>query len=423
MRHRVVIIGAGFAGLSAATQIPEEHEVTVLSRHPWCEFLPNIHELVSGQKQTQDLRLDAKGRIESLGHRFVLDEVVEIDVHGRAVRARSTGTHPFDVLIVAGGGVNATAGVAGAERAMPFKSVEDCARIHDRLRDVAMDASQGRVVVVGGGLEGVEALGEVLRAFPRLRIDVIDGAPRLMSNEPASLDQTIRRECEPFDVTLSVGTTVAEVRADGVVTGDDRLVPSDVTIWTGGPAGAPLLFDSGLATRLGGWAPVTPTLESMRAAGVFVVGDAAQLDDPVTKQAYHAIDMGLCAGTNAGRFLAGESCEPFSPAEKPTLVSFGHLGCFLVVGEWAVFGRAVSIAKEAVFQLVSAQLVPPVDVSTTMKSFRRLTGSLPELSWPSLWVVWQGLLGAMDVRVLPPTSRGSKDDRGGNGGLWSWPSV
>ena len=402
MKHRVVIVGAGFAGLSAAAQLPEDCDVTVISRHPWCEFLPNIHELVSGHRQARDLRLDARGRIESLGHTFLRDEVVEIDVHGRNVRTRSGGMLSFDALIVAAGGVNAAAGVAGAEQAMPFKSVEDCVRIHDRLCEVSRDSVAARVVIVGGGLEGIEALGEILRAFPRLHIEIVEGGPRLMANAPTSLDSTIRRESAPFDVRFSVETTVAEVRSDGIVTSSDRFLPADVAIWTGGPAGAPLLFEAGLATRAGGWATATPDLGSAHVEGVFLAGDAAELENPVSRQAYHAIDMGVCAGSNARRWLAGQPVRPFVPAEKPTLVSFGPFGCFLVLGEWAVFGPAVSLAKEAVFQLVSTQLVPPRNFATALASVNRLGGALPEPEWPSALNLWKSVRCAADLRLLWP---------------------
>ena len=404
MGQRIVVVGAGFAGLSAATHLPTGFDVTVISRQPWCEFLPNIHELISGHKQPDDLRLDAAARIESIGHRFVLDEVVEIDLGARTVEGRSSGSHGFDALIVATGGVNATRGVVGAGRlAMPFKSVEDCARIGARLRDLDASTSEPKVVIVGGGLEGVEALGEILRAFPQFRVQLVDGASRLLPSAPESLDRTVRRESRPFDVEFSAGTRVQEVRPDGVVTETETHIPGDITIWTGGPTGSPLLHDAGLAARDGAWAEVAPTLESSAAEAIFIAGDAAGVDTSVEKQAYHAIDMGICAADNAVRRLRGRSLQPFVPAEKPTLVSFGHLGCFLVLGQWAVYGPAVSLAKEAVFQLVSAQLVPPTDLSTAAGIWTRFTGALPEPGWPDLRSLCQGLAGAIDLRLLAPT--------------------
>lgn len=405
MRHRVVIVGAGFAGLAAATRIPAEFDVTVLSRHPWCEFLPNIHELISGQKQERDLRLGAARRIESVGHRFVQDEVMEIDVDARRVRGRSSGAHAFDSLVVATGGVDATRGVEGVERwAMPFKSVDDCARIGGHLRDLRAGGGPAEIVLVGGGLEGVEALGEILRAFPRFRVRLIDGGPRLLTSAPESLDRTVRRESRPFDVEFLVETRVREVRADGILTEAGEHVPGDLVVWTGGPRGPRLLHDAGLAAQDGAWAHVDSTLESAAAEGVFIAGDAAELAQPIAKQAYHAIDMGVCAAENAMRHLRGDPLASFTPAEKPMLVSFGHLGCFLVLGEWAIFGPAVSLAKEAVFQLVSTQLVPPTDVSTATSLLRRFAGALPQPGWPDVPALVRTIAAATDVRLLAPRS-------------------
>lgn len=92
----------------------------------------------------------------------------------------------------------------------------------------------------------------------------------------------------------------------------------------------------------------------------------------------------------------------FVPAEKPTLVSFGPFGCFLVLSEGAVFGPAVSLAKEAVFQLVSTQLVPPRNFATALASVNRLGGSLPEPEWPSALNLWKGVRCAADLRLLWP---------------------
>ena len=403
MSHRIVIVGAGFAGLSAALELPDSCDVTVISDRPWCEFLPNIHEILSSQKRPEDLRIDASARVEEAGHRFVQDEVVEIDRGRRVVRGLSSGTHAYDGLIVAVGGVNATHGVSGADRwAMPFKSVADCEQIGTRLRALHRRSPRARVTVVGGGLEGVEALGEILRRVspipdPRRRSGV---APALCgSREPG---RTVRKECAAFDVGFEMESRVDEVGRERVTLSSGVAVDSEVTIWTGGPTGAPLLNSAGLAPRAGAWAPVAATLESSDAEGVFLAGDAAALGEPIAKQAYHAMDMGVCAARNAMRRLDGRVLERFVPAEKPMLVSLGHLGCFLVQGRWALFGPGISMAKEAVFQLVTAQLAPPSGVDSTVAAWRRLSGAFPEPGWPSVPAVWNALRGALDVRVLAP---------------------
>ena len=103
---------------------------------------------------------------------------------------------------------------------------------------------------------------------------------------------------------------------------DERVLDADLAIWTGGPAPPAGLAAWDLAPP-GAWAPVHDTLQSKRYPEVFVAGDAAALPGPIAKQAYHALDMGVCAARNATRMLAGKPLAPFRPSGKPMLISFG----------------------------------------------------------------------------------------------------
>ena len=85
-RKRIVVLGGGFAGLSAALQLdPERHRVTLVDRRRWFEFLPNIHELLSGVKTPELLRLPLDRNLERAGHRFVRGTVTGIDTGARSV--------------------------------------------------------------------------------------------------------------------------------------------------------------------------------------------------------------------------------------------------------------------------------------------------------------------------------------------------
>jgi NADH dehydrogenase FAD-containing subunit len=173
-RQRVLIIGGGFAGLPAALELPpDRYQVTLIDRSRWFEFLPNIHELLSGVKTPELLRLPLDRIVRLAGHRFVRDTVTGIDPVGGTVSTRRRRTAVgYDALIVAFGGVDATRGVPGVvEHAYPFKSVAQCDRIGKRLTRLAARRKPARVVVVGGGLEGVEALagcGKTLSASANL---------------------------------------------------------------------------------------------------------------------------------------------------------------------------------------------------------------------------------------------------------------
>jgi len=168
-----------------------------------------------------------------------------------------------------------------------------------------------------------------------------------------------------------------------VILDDGSELPSDLTIWTGGPAPPALLAECDLAPR-GAWAPVDQTLASTMHSEIFVAGDAAALPTALPKQAYNAIDMGACAGRNADRLLAGRKLESFHPAGKPMLISFGDLTCFLVAGERALSGPPIGALKEAIFQIVMSQLDTRSLWMRVPSVVRRAERSTRELLWPVL---------------------------------------
>ena len=378
-RPRVVIVGANFAGLAAAQHLDGRCAVTVIDRSAWFEWLPNIHELLSGVKRPADLRLPRARLVKRAGHRFVRAEVVRIDASDGAV-ATSTGRRfPFDACIVAVGGVDETFGVPGADRyALSFKGVDDCAEIGRRLAQLASRKGPASIVIVGGGFEGIEALGEILRRYgdrKGLSVSLVEAGPRLMPNSPASIDRAVRRHCAGRDVRILTGKRVTKVMPTRVQVAGAKPLRSDLTIWTGGVKAPSLLHASGLAERAGQWAPVTQGLRSKRHQNVFVIGDAAGLPQPLGKQAYYALQMGMCAAENVERALAGRRLRDFKPAAKGMLVAFGALDTFLIAGRSVIASPALAAAKEAVFQVTMAQLDPPLGGDSLRGAARRFVGT------------------------------------------------
>jgi len=378
-RPRVVIVGANFAGLAAAQHLGREYAVTVIDRWPWFEWLPNIHELLSGVKRRADLRLPRARLVKRAGHRFVRAEVARIDAPAGAVITSSGRRFPFDACIVAVGGVDETFGVPGADRhAVSFKGVDDCAKIGRSLAALAKRAGPCSVVIVGGGFEGVEALGEILRRYgdrPRLTVNVVEAGPRLMPGSPPAIDRAVRKHCARRAVRFLTGTRVTKVTPAYVHLDSGKPLHSDLTIWTGGVKAPPLLRKSGLSDREGQWALVTPALRSKRHDNVFVIGDAAGLPRPLGKQAYYALQMGVCAAGNVERMLAGRRLRDFKPSAKGMLVAFGALDTFLIAGRSVIASPALAAAKEAVFQVTMAQIDPPLDGGALRGAARRFLGS------------------------------------------------
>jgi len=387
-RPRIAVVGAGFAGLAAARELGRQYAVTVLDGSPWFEWLPNTHELLSGVKRPTDLRLPHRALVARSGHRFVQATVAAIDAGaGRLVTSggRSIG---FDACIVAIGGVHDTFGVQGADRhAMSFKGVEDCDAIRRRLADLARRPGRHSVVIVGGGLEGIEALGEILRRFRHsgaFAVNVVESGARLLPGTPRALDAAVRAHCAGHDVRILTRSRVTSVTPGRVRLDTGETLRSDLTMWTGGSAPSPLLQASGLSDRPRDWAPVRASLQSRRFDNVFVAGDAAALPRPLGKQAYYAMQMGECAARNVVRMLAGRRLRDFSPSRKPMLVAFGDLDTFLVSGRSVVASPALAAVKEAVFQVTMAQIDPSFGAAAVRRGASRLVRAAEELALPAL---------------------------------------
>ena len=104
---------------------------------------------------------------------------------------------PYDICVVATGGINNTTGISGSAKfAMPFKTAGHCHSIGQRLKELNRSNRRVSVVVAGGGLEGIEALGEILRRYrrnPKLRIHIVEKNERLLATVPSGLDRDIKK--------------------------------------------------------------------------------------------------------------------------------------------------------------------------------------------------------------------------------------
>jgi NADH dehydrogenase FAD-containing subunit len=129
---------------------------------------------------------------------------------------------------------------------------------------------------------------------------------------------------------------------------------------------------------------VQETLQSRRFDNVFVIGDAAALPHPISKQAYYAIQMGACAAHNVERALTGQSLRPFAPSAKPMLLSLGDLDTFLVTGDTVIAAPALAGLKEAVFQITMAQLDPPTGVRASEGMIARFATAAADLALPTM---------------------------------------
>lgn len=401
-RPRVLIVGGNMAGLRCAQGLPAaQFAVTVVDPGSHVEWLPNIHELVSGRRQPDEVRLPRAALVTAAGHRFVRASVEAIDMTARVARLADGRELPFDDVVVAAGGVNATRGVPGVvEHAFPFKSVRDCMRIHDALNRRATAGGPLQVTLVGGGIEGVEALGELLPKLVAHEIEVvlIDGAAGFLGGRQPGIDRALRSHVSGLPVTLRFGERVASVQADSVQLASGASVPTDICIWTGGVAPPAWLAACGLAGA-DGWLAVDACLQAIGQPHLHAAGDIAHLPAPLAHQAYYALDMGAHVAGNLCRMKAGQSPQVFLPADKPQLVTFGDRDCFLIAGDRVLASPLLGNGKELVRAIGLALLQRPQTPLAMLATAAQLAPSYARFTLPGLQPA-RVLAGLRGVRLL-----------------------
>jgi NADH dehydrogenase FAD-containing subunit len=400
-RPRIVIAGGGFAGLACAQGLDAaDFEVTLVDQRRHLDFIPNIHELISGTKRKAQLTLPLGAILHSLGHRFRQGVIREVDSRDRSLTLEDGRRFSADYLLLALGSKDASFGVDGVGRhTLGLKSVAEGQAVNRRLRQLGRATTRTRVVVVGSGLAGIEALGEILRLPWRGHRDIhlVEAAPRLLPSGPPRVSTFLRTRLEAQGVQLHLADAVQRISAKTVWLKSGKRLRSDATLWTAGPAPGPVLATSGLAGP-GEWMRVNRDLSAQGVTGVYAAGDIAELPTALTRQAYHALDMGTAAAQNIARDARGLAGRPFRPVPRPTLLAFGDMGCILIAGQKAVFSPALGAAKEGVYAAVMAKLDQRKLAPRLSGALSRAQGSAGQL-WPLLKPT-ELLRGAAQLRTL-----------------------
>lgn len=273
MQHRIIVLGAGYAGAIAAGRLAkrlrrEDVAITLVNAEPDFVERVRMHQLATGQvlKPRPFSAMFAGSGVE-----LRIAEVTAVDVERRTVTVGGEELG-YDTLVYAlGSGWNAQGVPGTVEHAHELASRPGALRLRDRL--AGLDAGQP-VVVVGGGLTGLEAATEIAEARPDLNVALAargELGDWLSDKGRAHLRKVAAR----LGVTVHEHTAVARVEADAVVTADGRTIPAAVTVWTAGFAVHPIAQASGLQVTDTGRIVVDGTMRSVSHPEVYAVGDAA----------------------------------------------------------------------------------------------------------------------------------------------------
>ncbi len=351
-RPRVVVVGGGFAGLSAGKALAGMAvDVTLIDRRNHSTFQPLLYQVALAVLSPADIAqpirsiLSRKRNIE-----VIMDEVQGIDVDSRCLLLRTGAKISYDYLILGTGSTHSYFGHDDwAQNAPGLKTVEDATEIRRRVllafelaeREVVETGAHAilNFVVIGGGPTGVElagAISDISKLYMRhdfrhidpakARVILIEGSPRILAAYPEDLSKKAVQQLEQLGVEVHTGQAVSDVKPGYVVVAGKRM-DAVVTLWAAGVQASPLGKMLGVPTDKRGCAVVDIYLNPPGHPEIFVCGDLAHVEEggrQIPGVAQPAMQMGRHAAKMIAQDMAGKPRTKFHYFDKGDMATIGR---------------------------------------------------------------------------------------------------
>jgi NADH dehydrogenase len=345
-KPRVVILGAGFGGLTAARKMAGFADVTVVDRHNFQTFLPLLYQVSTAGLAADHVAHPIRGALRKTGVQFRMGTPISVDHKNKSVKLDSSEVLEFDYLVVALGSANADFGIPGVtEHALGMKSVHEAlnirAEVLRRFEDLCRfeDETIFSITVVGGGPTGVEMAGafaELVKgplkndqrhAAAHIKINLIEAGSRILPMFSEKLSAHGKKDLEKLGVTVHLNTAVKEIKPRSIEVSDGRSIASEVTVWAAGVKGEPTAAKLNLPlinTRI----DVENTLQVKNYPHIFAIGDiagfVAENGRMLPMVAPVALQQGRYVAQQIKRIAAGQVLKPFRYLDKGSMATIGR---------------------------------------------------------------------------------------------------
>jgi len=345
-KPRVVILGAGFGGLTAARAMAETADVTVVDRHNFQTFLPLLYQVSTAGLAADHVAHPIRGALRKTGVQFRMGSPISVDHKNKTIKLDSSEVLEFDQLIVALGSATADFGIPGVtEHALGMKSVNEAiairAEVMRRFEDLCRfeDETIFSISVVGGGPTGVEMAGafaELVRgplkndqahAAAHIKINLIEAGPRILPMFSEKLSERAKKDLEKLGVTVHLNTAVAEIKPRSILIKGGDALPSEVTVWAAGVKGEPAGGQLNLPlvnTRI----DVDQTLQVKNYPHIFAIGDiagfVAENGRFLPMVAPVAMQQGRFVAKQIKRIAQGLPLQNFKYTDKGSMATIGR---------------------------------------------------------------------------------------------------
>jgi NADH dehydrogenase len=381
---RLVIIGAGFAGMYAALSAarlreiqgvtPEELEIALVAPEPTLVVRPRLYE-----PKPETLTAPLLDVLKAIDVVYVQGNVETIDTKSRTVgivAAKGAKKNlSYDRMVVATGSRLFRPNIPGlAEHGFSVDSLDDALALDKHLHGLAKrPAANGRdtIVVAGGGFTGIEAatempsrLREILGKNARTRVVIVERnnaiAPDMGEGPRPVIEDALRK----LGVETRLGAGVASLDASGVTLSSGEHIETETVIWAAGIRAAPLTAQIPAERDNFGRLLVDRDLRVPGIQGVFATGDAARAacDDEgnyALMSCQHATRMGAFAGNNAAAELLGVPTRPYHQKTYVTCLDLGDAGALFTRGWERKVELVGDVAKKTKQEINTVWIYPP----------------------------------------------------------------
>lgn len=358
-RPRVVIIGAGFAGIRVARRLSKEAvEIILIDRNNYHTFTPLLYQVATCALDPSAVSYPVREIFEGQQNvRFLLGTVTEIDYTGQMVTVQTDGNgtrqQAYDYLFVAVGSETNFFGKEQIERnAFGLRDMNDALKLRHhvlRLFEVAAwtedDAKREELmtfVVVGGGPTGLETAGSLHELYNRIvdeqydkddnmvaRVILLEALDNILLPYPDNLQDSARKQLESLGVEVKTGAFVEEVGRDFVRLKGGEEIPTHTVIWATGIQGTPLVKQLDVDLAKGGKIPVRTTMQVIGRENIYAAGDISYLayadrDEPYPALIPVAQQQADYVAKNIMHQIRGEALEDFRYFDRGIMATIGR---------------------------------------------------------------------------------------------------
>ena len=345
-RPKVVILGAGFGGLTAARALDSIADVTLVDRHNFQTFLPLLYQVSTAGLAADHVAYPVRGALRKTRVKFRMGSPISVDHKNKSVKLDSSEVLDFDYLIVALGSATNDFGIKGvAENALGMKTVNEALSIRSeimrRFEDLCRfeDDTRFSISVVGGGPTGVEMAGAIAElkrgpltsdsadAARNIDVYLIEAGSRVLPALSPKLSERTKGDLEKLGVKVLTNAAVKEVKPRQIIFADGTKIPSEVTVWAAGVTGEPTMKKLSLP-HAQGRITVDPTLQVSNYPHVFAIGDIAGAKGSdgrfLPMVAPVAMQQARFVAKQIGRISRGEVLQEFSYVDKGSMATIGR---------------------------------------------------------------------------------------------------